>query len=77
MKRIASGFSRFPYTKKERYDKMSVSENKRFFFLRTERNWKMDFTTERMLHGGDYNPEQWLDRPDLLEKDLEMLQEEG
>ena len=56
---------------------MSVSENKRFFFLRTERNWKMDFTTERMLHGGDYNPEQWLDRPDLLEKDLEMLQEAG
>ena len=20
----------------------------------------------RMLHGGDYNPEQWLDRPDIL-----------
>ena len=20
------------------------------------------------LHGGDYNPEQWLDRPDILEK---------
>ena len=22
-----------------------------------------------MMHGGDYNPEQWLDRPDILEKD--------
>lgn len=37
----------------------------------------MDFTTEKLLHGGDYNPEQWLDRPDILEQDLEMLQEAG
>lgn len=22
----------------------------------------MDFTTTKLLHGGDYNPEQWLDR---------------
>ena len=22
-----------------------------------------------LLHGGDYNPEQWLDRPDILEDD--------
>ncbi len=22
------------------------------------------------LHGGDYNPEQWLDRPDILEEDI-------
>ena len=22
----------------------------------------------KMLHGGDYNPEQWLDRPDILQK---------
>ena len=21
-----------------------------------------------LLHGGDYNPEQWLDRPDILEE---------
>ncbi len=25
------------------------------------------------LHGGDYNPEQWLDRPDILEKDIELM----
>ncbi|MDY3918493.1 MAG: beta-galactosidase [Candidatus Limivivens sp.] len=26
-----------------------------------------------LLHGGDYNPEQWLDRPDILEEDLRMM----
>lgn len=26
-----------------------------------------------MLHGGDYNPDQWLDRPDILEQDIEAL----
>ena len=26
-----------------------------------------------MLHGGDYNPDQWLDRPDILEKDIELM----
>ena len=33
----------------------------------------MEFTTNRLLHGGDYNPEQWLEYPDILEKDLELL----
>ena len=37
----------------------------------------MDFKTKKLLHGGDYNPEQWLKRPDILEKDLDMLQESG
>ena len=37
----------------------------------------MDFKTEKLLHGGDYNPEQWLNRPDILEKDIEMLKEAG
>ena len=27
----------------------------------------------RYLHGGDYNPEQWLDRPDILRKDIEYF----
>ena len=27
----------------------------------------------KMLHGGDYNPEQWLDSPEILEKDIEYL----
>ena len=25
----------------------------------------------KLLHGGDYNPEQWLHDPDILEKDIE------
>ena len=28
---------------------------------------------DHFLHGGDYNPEQWLDRPDILEKDIEYF----
>ncbi len=32
---------------------------------------------EGFLHGGDYNPEQWLDRPDILEKDIEYMKEAG
>lgn len=27
-----------------------------------------------MLHGCDYNPDQWLDRPDILERDIELMQ---
>ena len=26
------------------------------------------------LHGGDYNPDQWLDRPDILERDVALMQ---
>lgn len=29
----------------------------------------------QLLHGGDYNPDQWLDRPDILEEDIRMLKE--
>src|SRR5699024_3388702 len=28
---------------------------------------------DRLLHGGDYNPDQWLDHPEILEKDLELM----
>lgn len=30
-----------------------------------------------LLHGGDYNPEQWLDRPDILEEDVRMMKKAG
>lgn len=33
--------------------------------------WKI--LGEQMLHGGDYNPDQWLDRPDILAKDIELM----
>ena len=28
---------------------------------------------KQFLHGGDYNPDQWLDRPDILAEDLEFM----
>ena len=30
---------------------------------------------EKLLHGGDYNPEQWLDRPDILAQDVAMMKQ--
>ena len=35
----------------------------------------MSFTPRfpKFLHGGDYNPDQWLDRPDILELDVELM----
>lgn len=32
-----------------------------------------DVNFGKMIHGGDYNPEQWLDSPDILRKDIEYL----
>ena len=29
------------------------------------------------IHGGDYNPEQWLDRPDILKEDIRMMKKAG
>ncbi len=33
------------------------------------------YTTKEkfMLHGGDYNPDQWIDYPEILEKDLKLM----
>lgn len=28
-----------------------------------------------LLHGGDYNPDQWLDYPEILEQDIELMKE--
>lgn len=30
-----------------------------------------------ILHGGDYNPEQWLDCPEILEEDIRLMKEAG
>lgn len=35
----------------------------------------MKFNIEELLHGGDYNPEQWLDAPEILEKDIAYMKE--
>ena len=29
---------------------------------------------KRFLHGGDYNPDQWLNYPEILQKDLELME---
>ena len=34
-----------------------------------------DMNFPGLLYGGDYNPEQWLDRPDILKKDIEMMKQ--
>jgi beta-galactosidase len=31
----------------------------------------------KLLHGGDYNPEQWLDQPEILEQDLQLMKQAG
>lgn len=38
-----------------------------------QRNIKMP----GILYGGDYNPEQWLDRPDILEEDIRLMKLAG
>jgi beta-galactosidase len=30
-----------------------------------------------LLHGGDYNPDQWLDRPDIIDADFRLAREAG
>ena len=37
----------------------------------------MTFTPRfpRFLHGGDYNPDQWLNYPEILEKDVELMKQ--
>lgn len=36
---------------------------------------RLEKIPKRLLHGGDYNPEQWLERPDILEKDIAYMRE--
>ncbi len=36
--------------------------------------WKIE---DEFLFGGDYNPDQWLDRPDVLEADLTLMKNAG
>jgi beta-galactosidase len=30
-----------------------------------------------LLHGGDYNPDQWLERPDILQEDIRLMEKAG
>ena len=31
----------------------------------------------KLLHGGDYNPDQWLDCPEILEEDIRLMKKAG
>ena len=31
------------------------------------------YKEKRLLHGGDYNPDQWLDYPEILEEDMRLM----
>lgn len=33
----------------------------------------MGLEFDRLLHGGDYNPEQWMDAPEILSEDLKLM----
>ncbi|MGN1281039.1 MAG: beta-galactosidase [Succinivibrio sp.] len=37
--------------------------------------FKTLFGQNRIFYGADYNPEQWLDSPEILEKDLELMKQ--
>lgn len=37
------------------------------------KNKKVNYTD--LLHGADYNPEQWIDYPEVLEKDIELMKQ--
>lgn len=34
---------------------------------------RITLANQEFLHGGDYNPEQWLDQPDILREDIRMM----
>ncbi len=36
-----------------------------------------DFRFPSLAHGGDYNPEQWLDSPEVLKADIRLMREAG
>ena len=52
-----------------------VAYNERY--LGTMSDYAFSRPLGKIIHGGDYNPEQWLDRPDILEKDIRYMKEAG
>ncbi len=40
-------------------------------------NMKINKLYRTLLFGGDYNPEQWLDRPEVLKNDISLMKEAG
>lgn len=40
--------------------------------MKTEKK-SIPFAVGQLLHGGDYNPDQWLDRPEILTEDIRLM----
>ena len=41
------------------------------------RSYALGHSINKLVHGCDYHPDQWLDRPDILSKDIEYMKEAG
>src|SRR5690606_37276011 len=41
--------------------------------LSLHKNNLLSLKTDALLHSADYNPDQWLHAPDILEKDIELM----
>ena len=41
------------------------------------RKYALGHSVNKLIHGCDYNPDQWLDRPDILSKDIEYMKKAG
>lgn len=41
------------------------------------RRYALGQPVNKLIHGCDYNPDQWLDRPDILSKDIEYMKKAG
>ena len=51
----------------------STKESKREELHSYEELWEIG----KLLHGGDYNVDQWLDRPDILAEDIRLMKLAG
>ena len=47
------------------------------YYQNIEVGGNITMTVNHILHGGDYNPEQWLRYPDILEEDLRLMKKPG
>ena len=46
-----------------------------FFQIRRSINMPDRLNVRNFIHGGDYNPDQWTDHPEIIAKDFEMFKE--
>lgn len=44
-------------------------------WLKGKEEWRRIMIVHQLVHGGDYNPEQWLEYPDIIEEDIRLMKE--